>query len=92
MTGHVVIGAGKAGVRAAAAFRDASANQVTLTGDEAVPLYARPALSKPDADGGIFRPIGVALSAIDRAVKIVLSDGSSLGDGTVNMKSLLRAT
>lgn len=54
MTHHVIIGAGEAGLRAAAALRDAGERHVTLVGGEHMPSYDRPALSKPDGETGLF--------------------------------------
>lgn len=89
MTRHVIIGAGEAGLRAAAALRDANQN-VTLIGAEDWVPYERPALSKPDATGEVFKPIavdlagidarfGVTVAQIDRSARVVvLADGTQL--------------
>ena len=66
MTHHVIIGAGEAGLRAAAALRDAGERHVTLVGGEHMPSYDRPALSKPDGETGLFhRPIAVDLAGLE---------------------------
>ena len=89
MTRHVIIGAGEAGLRAAAALRDVNQN-VTLIGAEDWVPYERPALSKPDATGEVFKPIavdlagidarfGVTVAQIDRSARVVvLADGTQL--------------
>ena len=89
MTRHVIIGAGEAGLRAAAALRDANQN-VTLIGAEDWVPYERPALSKPDATGEVFKPIavdlagidarfGLTVAQIDRSARVVvLADGTQL--------------
>ncbi|MBD9638981.1 FAD-dependent oxidoreductase [Ensifer sp. ENS07] len=66
MTNHVIIGAGEAGLRAAATLRDAGESHVTLVGGEQMPSYDRPALSKPDGETGLFhRPIAVDLAGVE---------------------------
>jgi 3-phenylpropionate/trans-cinnamate dioxygenase ferredoxin reductase subunit len=87
MTRHVIIGAGEAGLRAAAALRDVNQN-VTLIGAEDWVPYERPALSKPDATGEVFKPIAVDLAGIDArfGVTVAQNDRSArvvvLADGT----------
>lgn len=89
MMRHIIIGAGEAGLRAAANLRDAD-HYVTLIGAEDGVPYERPALSKPDATGEVFKPVdidlagidarfGVMVSQIDRSARVVmLADGTQL--------------
>lgn len=89
MTRHVIIGAGEAGLRAAAALRDAN-QHVTLIGAEDGVPYERPALSKPNVTGEVFKPItidlagidarfGVTVAKIDRSASVVVvADGTQL--------------
>lgn len=89
MTCHVIIGAGEAGLRAAAALRDVNQNVTLIGAEDSVP-YERPALSKPDATGEVFKPIavdlagidarfGVTVAQIDRSARVVvLADGTQL--------------
>lgn len=86
---HVIIGAGEAGLRAAARLRAAGEDEIILLNGEEVSPYERPALSKP-REGEFSRPIQVDLAGvnvrseavavyIDRAAqRVVLNDGSSI--------------
>lgn len=86
---HVIIGAGEAGLRAAARLQAAGEDRITLLNGEDVSPYERPALSKPK-DGEFSCPIQVDLSGmnvcseavavyIDRATRhVVLKDGRSV--------------
>lgn len=65
MTRWVIVGAGEAGTRAAAALRDAGERSVLLLSAEPVPPYERPPLSKPDREQGIRRPVGVDLEGVE---------------------------
>lgn len=65
MTRYVIVGAGEAGTRAAAALRDAGERAVLLLSEEAVAPYERPPLSKPDPEHGIRRPVAVDLAGIE---------------------------
>lgn len=87
MMRHIIIGAGEAGLRAAATLRDAN-QHVTLIEAEGETPYERPALSKPDATGEVFKPIAIDLAGIDArfGVRVAGIDRSAravvLGDGT----------
>ena len=89
MMRHIIIGAGEAGLRAAATLRDANQHVILIGAEDGVP-YERPALSKPDATGEVFKPIAIDLSGIDArfggtvakidrsARAVVLADGTQL--------------
>ncbi|SPH25059.1 Rhodocoxin reductase [Defluviimonas aquaemixtae] len=95
MAGIAIIGAGECGIRAAFAARDAGyEGAISVIGDEPVPPYERPPLSKPDETGAIEKPItnpealaekainlqtGISVTQLDRAErKVRLSDGTSM--------------
>ncbi|MCS6780764.1 MAG: FAD-dependent oxidoreductase [Geminicoccaceae bacterium] len=65
MTRYVIVGAGEAGTRAAAALRDAGEGEVLLLSEEPVPPYERPPLSKPDDEHGFRKPVAVDLAGIE---------------------------
>lgn len=76
MTRYVIVGAGEAGARAAAALRDAGERAVLLLSEEPVPPYERPPLSKPDPENGIRKPVTVDLAGIELrlATRVVAID------------------
>lgn len=66
MTRHVIVGAGEAGIRAAATLRAAGEREIVFLSAEPIAPYERPPLSKPpDPEHGLLRPIGVDLSGLD---------------------------
>ncbi|HXV30045.1 MAG TPA: FAD-dependent oxidoreductase, partial [Sinorhizobium sp.] len=105
MSSFVIIGAGECGARAALALRDRGfAGHVTLVGDEELPPYERPPLSKDGivagaepkpvagterfAELGIELQLGVAVQSLDRRAKTVV-----LADGSaLHYDKLLLAT
>jgi 3-phenylpropionate/trans-cinnamate dioxygenase ferredoxin reductase component len=99
MLRHVIIGAGEAGVRAAAALKLAGAQAVTLIGGEESVPFERPALSKPDVEGRFHKPIAVDLTGVhlrldDGALSINREDSRvELSNGfTLQYDRLLLAT
>lgn len=89
MTRHIIVGAGEAGARAAASLRDAGGTVILIGAEGEIP-YERPALSKPDETGEVFKPIsvdltgietrfGVSVASINRHERgVLLSDGQRL--------------
>ncbi|MEJ5233090.1 MAG: FAD-dependent oxidoreductase [Geminicoccaceae bacterium] len=66
MTRYVIVGAGEAGIRAAASLRAAGEREIVVLSAEPIAPYERPPLSKPpDPDRGLLRPIGVDLSGVE---------------------------
>ncbi|WP_397544703.1 FAD-dependent oxidoreductase [Roseovarius salis] len=98
MSSIVVIGAGQAGASLVATLRAQGYDgQITLIGEEPVPPYQRPPLSKkyllgemelerlflrPESfydDNGIDLHLSETVTAIDRADKVVVAGGRSIG-------------